>query len=106
MHSALHGPQEINHVELAILSKWLIQETWFSISQVLKQRLSNHQITLEKKGKLEKMYSDFYRQAFYSPVLIKADTNRVLQDARKMLSMLKELDENAWITFMLHHRLV
>ena len=55
MHSALHGPQEINHVELAILSKWLIQETWFSISQVLKQRLSNHQITLDKKGTLEKM---------------------------------------------------
>ena len=106
MHSALHGPQETNHVELAILSKWLIQETWFSIIQVLKQRLSNQQITLDKKGKLEKMYSDFYRQAFYSPVLIKADTNRVLQDARKMLSMLKELDENAWITFMLHHRLI
>jgi len=106
MHSALHAPQEINHVELAILSKWVIQETWYSIIQVLKQRLSNQQITLDKKGKLEKMYSDFYRQAFYAPVLIKDDVSRVLQDARKMLSMLKELDENAWITFMLHHRLI
>jgi len=106
MHSALHPSQEINHVELAILSKWLIQETWFSISQVLKQRLSNQQMTPDKKGKLEKMYCDFYRQAFYAPVLIKADVSQVLQDARKMLSMLKELDENAWITFMLHHRLI
>ena len=106
MHSALHPSQEINHVELAILSKWLIQETWFSINQVLKQRLSNQQITLDKKGKLEKMYSDFYRQAFNTPVFIKADVHRVLQDARKMLSMLKDLDENAWITFMLRHRLV
>ena len=36
MHSALHAPQEVNHVELAILAKWLIQETWLSIAQVLK----------------------------------------------------------------------
>ena len=106
MHSALHPSQEINHVELAILSKWLIQETWFSINQVLKQRLSNQQITLDKKGKLEKMYSDFYRQAFYTPVLIKTDVFRVLRDARQMLSLLKDLDENAWIAFMLRHRLI
>ncbi len=106
MHSALQAPQEINHVELAILSKWVIQETWYSIIQVLRQRLSNQQITPDKKGKLEEMYFDFYRKAFYAPVLIKADVKRVLHDARKMLSMLKELDENAWITFMLHHRLI
>ena len=106
MHSALHAPQEINHVELAILAKWLLQETWLSIIEVLKQRLSNQQITIDKKGKLEKMYSDFYRQAFYAPVHTKADVSRVLQDARKLLCMLKELDENAWIAFMLRHRLV
>ena len=106
MHSALHAPQEINHVELAILSKWLLQETWLSIIEVLKKRLSNHQITVDKKSKLEKMYSDFYRQAFYTPVNIRADSLRVLRDARKMLSLLKELDENAWIAFMLRHRLV
>jgi hypothetical protein len=106
MHTALHAPQELNHVELAILSKWLLQETWLSIDQVLKQRLSNQQITVDKKSKLEKMYSDFYRQAFYAPVLIKAYVFRVLQDARKMLSLLKDLDENAWIAFMLRHRLI
>ena len=106
MHSALHTPQEVNYVELAILSKWLIQETWLSIVQVLNQRLSNHQISVDKKGNLEKKYADFYRQAFYAPIQMKTDVQRVLEDARKMLSFLKELDENAWITFMLRHRLI
>ena len=106
MHSALHAPQEINHVELAVLTKWLLQETWLNIIQVLKERVSTQQISIEKKGKLEKMYSDFYRQAFYAPVFVKADVSRLLRDARKMLSLLKDLDEKAWIAFMLRHRLI
>ena len=106
MHSALHAPQEINYVEMAILSKWLLQETWLSISQVLKQRLSNQQITIDSKGKLEKMYAEFYRQAFYNPVFKKAEALLLLRDVRKMLSLLKDLDEMAWITFMLRHRLI
>jgi hypothetical protein len=107
MQSALNMQNKVNPVELAILAKWLLNETWLSISEILERQLRNHQLTRTKKEKLGEMYKDFFCQAYYSPVKTISDVNNLVKNLRKILLLLKKLDENAWVDFMiandLHH---
>ncbi|WP_276503194.1 hypothetical protein [Terrimonas pollutisoli] len=105
MESALNTRAGVNRVELAILAKWLLHETWLCSMQVLEHRLSAHSITSERKTKLQEMHTAFFYQAFYSPVLTTSDIDHLLQNSRKMLFMLRELDANAWSRFVMENDL-
>ena len=88
-------------VETAIVAKWALNEAWLYCIEVLDHRLKYRQITVEEKRKIEEMYTAFFQQAFYTAVKTKADVDRLVKNTRKMLSMLKKLDETAWTGFML-----
>jgi hypothetical protein len=105
MASALRSAHGINPIELAILAKWLLHETWLCSMQVLEQRRSTGLMSHERNTKLQEMHTGFFYQAFYRPVYTIADVNRLLQNLRKMLLMLKELDVIAWSRFMMENEL-
>ena len=105
MPPALNGPNGTNPIELAILAKWLLHETWLCSIDLLDQRFSTHLISHDRKIKLQEMYTSFFYQAFYEPIHTIADINQLLQNLRKMLSLLKELDANAWCRFTMENGL-
>ena len=90
-------------VETAILSKWALEEAWLSCMDVLENGYKKSRITALEKVKLDEMYTSFFQQAFYSAVKTKEDLCKLVQDTRKMLIMLKELDLDSWIRFMRDH---
>ncbi len=87
-------------VETAIVAKWVLQEAWFYCIEVLDQRYKNRQVTALEKSKQEQMYTTFFHQAFYAPANTKPDIDKLVKNARKMLSILKKLDHDAWVRFM------
>lgn len=100
MSHTLNATPGINTVEMAILAKWLINEAWHCCLQVLDDHFSASLISNERKLKLQEMHTAFFCQVFYSPVYTSADINHLLQNLRKMLTMLKALDADAWSNFM------
>jgi len=100
MKSALTAQAQANPEELAILTKWLLQETWLCCRQVLREDLTDRGLTAERRTNLEEMYAAFYHQAFYAPVQTNAHIDQLLNDTRTMLLLLKELDAKAWMKFM------
>jgi hypothetical protein len=100
MKLAVTSHQKVNRVELAILAKWTLQETWLCCKQVLQQDFTNCMLSVERRKALEEMYAAFYHQAFYTPVQTHAHIEQLLKNTRAMLSLLKELDANAWMKFM------
>lgn len=88
-------------VETAIVAKWALHEAWLYCMDVLEKRLKLQQISAEEKMKLDEMYTSFFYQAFYAAVKTKADIEKLLQNSRKMLSMLKKLDHDTWTRFIL-----
>ena len=100
MKLALASHHQVNRVELAILAKWLLQETWLCCKQVLQQDFTNGMLTAERRTALEDMYAAFYHQAFYMPVQTKGHIEQLLKNTRTMLLLLKELDASAWTKFM------
>jgi hypothetical protein len=91
-------------VETAIVAKWALYEAWHYCVEVLDQRLKYQLIPVEEKMKMEEMYTSFFHQAFYAEVKTKADIEMLVKNARKMLSMLKKLDETIWAKFMVDNR--
>jgi len=83
-------------VETAIVAKWTLQEAWLCCMDVLENGHKSKRITRMEKIKLEAMYTAFYQQGFYGPVKSQQDAEKLLQYAKKMLSMLKELDPDSW----------
>ena len=100
MKLALTSHPQVNRVELAILAKWMLQETWLCCRQVLQQDFTNCMLSAERRKALEDMYAAFYQQAFYAPVQTNAHIEQLLKNTRAMLVLLKELDANAWMKFM------
>ena len=100
MNSALNAPQQANLVELAILAKWLLHESWLCCQQVLHRHLTDCRLTAERGTKLEEIYAAFYSQAFYAPIKTNAHVDQLLKNTRTMLLLLKELDVGAWFKFM------
>ena len=100
MNPVINIPRGTDAVEVAILAKWLLNEAYICYKDVLANRVSVLLITKERKLKLEEMHTAFYLQAFYSNVQTTGDVKHLLQNLRKMLSMLKELDEITWHRFM------
>ena len=100
MNSALNAPQQANLVELAILAKWLLHESWLCCQQVLQRHLTDSRLTAERGTKLEEIYAAFYSQAFYAPIKTNAHVDQLLKNTRTMLLLLKELDVRAWMKFM------
>ena len=93
-------------VETAIVAKWSLQEAWHYCIEVLDQRLKDRQIAAQEKKKLEEMYTAFFQQAFYTQVKTKTDIVMLVQNSRKMLSMLKKLDQDTWTRFMLSNNVL
>jgi hypothetical protein len=83
-------------VEAAIIAKWTLQEAWLCCMDVLENGYKHRRITRTEKIKLEEMYTAFYQQGFYGPARSKQDADKLLQYAKNMLSMLKELDHDSW----------
>jgi hypothetical protein len=63
--------------------------------------LQTEQPSAEEKMKLDQMYTAFFHQAFYAPVKTKADVDKLVRNSRKMLFMLKSLDQDFWARFIL-----
>ncbi len=93
-------------VETAIVAKWSLHEAWLYCIEVLDQRLKDRQIPAQEKKKLEEMYTAFFQQAFYTQVKTKTDIVKLVQNSRKMLSMLKNLDQDTWARFMLSNNVL
>lgn len=87
-------------VEIAILSKWAMHEAWLSCMAVLENSYKKRKITALEKIKLDEMYTSFFQQVFYDAVKTKEDLCKLVQNTRKMLIMLKELDYDSWIRIM------
>ncbi len=85
-------------VELALVAKWTLQEAWLACIEILDQRLRDQLLSLEKKNRLQAMYTAFFSQAFYAAVKNRSDIDELVKNSRKMLLMLKELDKSAWET--------
>jgi hypothetical protein len=83
-------------VETAIVAKWTLQEAWLCCMDVLENGHKNKRITRIEKMKLEAMYTAFYQQGFYGSAKSQQDADKLLQYAKNMLSMLKELDPDSW----------
>jgi hypothetical protein len=88
-------------VDTAIVAKWALHEAWLYCVEVLEKRLKDGQISAEEKMKLDEMYTAFFHQAFYAAVKTKADFDKLVRNCRKMLSMLKNLDQDTWARFIL-----
>jgi hypothetical protein len=90
-------------IETAIIAKWSLNEAWQYCVQVLDQRLKDQQLQVEEKIRIEEMYASFFHQAFYTGVKTKADVVLLIRNTRKMLSLLKKLDETTWAKFISGH---
>lgn len=89
------APTLIN-VETAILAKCLLQDAWTTCLDRLAQRFQAGRMPLEEKIMLENMYTSFFYNAFYAPVKSYPDIRSLLVSTKKMLDMLKAIDEDAW----------
>ena len=86
-----------NAVETAILAKCILHDTWTICLQVLVRRYHSRQLSITEKTALEEMYTSFFHQAFYRPLKSFRDVQFLINNTRRMLDMLKVMDEGAWL---------
>ena len=88
--------QPLSLVETAILAKCMLEEAWKNCMESLAHRFVMQQISLTEKLMLEEMYTSFFYDAYYTPVKTERHIRILLVNTRRMLNMLRAMDENAW----------
>ena len=93
-HSVV-GPSS-NLVEAAILAKCILEEAWTNCLRSIEHRCKMQYISQTERIILEDMYTSFFYDAYYAPVKTASHIDLLLLNTRKMLEMLKAMDEMAW----------
>lgn len=88
--------QPLNPVEAAILAKCILEEAWTNCLRSIEHRCEMQQISQIERILLEDMYTAFFYDAYYAPVKTPSHIDILLLNTRKMLEMLKAMDEIAW----------